>query len=190
WLRYPSGQLRSIHYRSGDTLRFTAATSGAENRATAQFRPLLQPGLYELVVAGKDKNGNTAGQFDYRISFVVATPRVDLQLRSFPNPFSVSTSFAFTIYGSSLPQEVKLQFYTAAGQLVKEVPAAALGPIRLGYNTTPFRWDGTNQFGLRLAAGVYTCRLVAATMNGTQHPYEKRAGYYLLGQAQVILLPR
>lgn len=190
WLRYPSGQLRRIHYRSGDTLRFTAATSGAANQATAQFRPLLQHGLYELVVAGKDKNGNTAGQFDYRISFVVATPRVDLQLRSFPNPFSVSTSFAFTIYGSSLPQEIKLQFYTAAGQLVKEVPGAVLGQIRLGYNTTPFRWDGTNQYGLRLAAGVYTCRLVAASMNGTQHPYEKRAGYYLLGQAQVILLPR
>ena len=190
WLRYPSGQLRRIYYSSGDTLRFVAATGGANNMATAQFRPLLAPGLYELVVAAKDKSGNSVGLFDYRISFVVATPRVDLQLRSYPNPFSVSTSFSFTLYGASMPQDIRLQLYSATGQLVREIPAAQLGALRLGYNTTGFRWDGTSQFGHRLAAGVYLCRLVASTINGTQHPYEKKAGVYVLAQGQMVLLPR
>jgi hypothetical protein len=190
WLRYPSGQLRRFTYTAGDTLRFTGAVNGVNNMATAQFRPWLTPGLYELVVAAKDKSGNNAGQFDYRVSFVVAAPRVDLQIRSYPNPFSVSTSFSFTIYGTSMPQDTRLQIYTAAGQLVRELPAALLGSLRLGYNTTAFRWDGTNQFGHRLAAGVYLCRLVATSISGTEHPYEKRAGLYLLGQGQVILLPR
>lgn len=190
WLRYPSGQLRRINFTANDTLRFFAASTGADNRAVAQFRPWLTPGLYELVVAAKDKNGNKAGQFDYRISFVVALPRVNLTIRSFPNPFSVATTFGYTLYGSSLPQDIRLQLYSANGQLIKEVSANQLGPIRSGYNSTTFRWDGTSQFGHRVAAGVYSCRLVASSMNGTQHPYEKSAGYYLLGQGQVILLPR
>ena len=188
-LRYPSGQLRRISYRAGDTLRFFSATSSSNNKATAQFRPWLSPGLYELVVAAKDKNGNNAGQFDYRISFVVGTPRVDLQIKCYPNPFTSSTSFAFTLMGTAVPQDIRLQIYTAGGQLIRDVPAAALGSLRLGYNVTTFRWDGTNQFGHRLASGVYLCRLVASSILGEQHPYEKRGGVYLLGKGQLVLLP-
>jgi hypothetical protein len=89
-----------------------------------------------------------------------------------------------------MPQDIRLQLYSATGQLVREIPAAQLGALRLGYNTTGFRWDGTSQFGHRLAAGVYLCRLVASTINGTQHPYEKKAGVYVLAQGQMVLLPR
>lgn len=189
WLRYPTGQLRRISYRAGDTLRFFGATTGSSNKATAQFRPWLSPGLYELVVAGKDKNGNSAGQLDYRVSFVVGAPRVDLQIKSYPNPFTTTTSFAFTLLGTTLPQDIRLQLYSASGQLIREVPATTLGPLRLGYNVTSFRWDGTNQFGHRLASGVYLCRLIASSISGEQHPYEKRGGVYLLGQGQLVLLP-
>jgi hypothetical protein len=189
WLRYPTGQLRRISYRAGDTLRFFGATTGSSNKATAQFRPWLSPGLYELVVAGKDKNGNSAGQLDYRVSFVVGAPRVDMQIKSYPNPFTTTTSFAFTLLGTTLPQDIRLQLYSASGQLIREVPATTLGPLRLGYNVTSFRWDGTNQFGYRLASGVYLCRLIASSISGEQHPYEKRGGVYLLGQGQLVLLP-
>ncbi|MBM3923068.1 MAG: hypothetical protein FJ340_07705 [Sphingomonadales bacterium] len=189
WLRYPAGQLRRIYYNAGDTLLFFAATDAISNKATAQFRPTLAPGLYELVVAAKDKAGNRAGQFDYRISFVVSPPRYPVQIRCYPNPFSVATSFAVTLLGNSLPMDLRLQIYSANGQLVREVPTALLGPLRLGYNQLSFQWDGRGQRGQRLASGAYMCRLVAASMSGDSHPYEKKGGLYLIGQGQVVLLP-
>jgi hypothetical protein len=189
WLRYPSGELRRIYYTAGDTLLFFAATDAISNKATAQFRPTLAQGLYELVVAAKDKAGNRAGQFDYRISFVVSPPRYHVQIRCYPNPFSVATSFAFTLLGNSLPMDLRLQIYSANGQLVREVPTALLGPLRVGYNQLSFQWDGRGQRGQRLASGAYMCRLVAASMSGDSHPYEKRGGLYLIGQGQVVLLP-
>jgi flagellar hook assembly protein FlgD len=85
--------------------------------------------------------------------------------------------------------DLRLQIYSANGQLVREVPTALLGPLRLGYNQLSFQWDGRGQRGQRLASGAYMCRLVAASMSGDSHPYEKRGGLYLIGQGQVVLLP-
>lgn len=189
WLRYPSGQLRRMYYSAGDSLVFLGAADPLNNRATAQFRPNLAAGLYELVVAAKDKAGNTAGQFDYRISFVVSAPRFSSQLRCYPNPFAATTTFAFTLLGNSLPVDLRLQIYSANGQLLREVPTAALGPLRLGYNQLSFRWDGTGQNGQRLPGGVYVCRLVAGSMTAEQELYEKKGGLYLIGQGQVVLMP-
>jgi flagellar hook assembly protein FlgD len=35
-----------------------------------------------------------------------------------------------------------------------------LGPIRIGRNITEFKWDGTDQYGNRLANGVYLYRVL------------------------------
>jgi flagellar hook assembly protein FlgD len=36
-----------------------------------------------------------------------------------------------------------------------------LGPLRIGQNLTEFAWDGTDQFGDRLANGVYFYRVIS-----------------------------
>jgi hypothetical protein len=35
-----------------------------------------------------------------------------------------------------------------------------LGPLRIGNNITTYRWNGTDEFGDRLANGVYLYRVV------------------------------
>jgi flagellar hook assembly protein FlgD len=54
---------------------------------------------------------------------------------------------------------------TVTGKIVKEITALELGPIRIGRNITEYTWDGTDQFGQRLANGVYLYRVVSS-LNG------------------------
>jgi flagellar hook assembly protein FlgD len=41
------------------------------------------------------------------------------------------------------------------GRVVKEVSKEELGNLRIGNNITDWTWDGTDQFGDRLANGTY-----------------------------------
>lgn len=168
-VRYPNGTLRSYAF-DNDTLRFTPASSGEENAAMIDFRPDftgvdMEGEDYELIVKGRDRSGNSAGTVDYRIGFkVVARPMISNML-NYPNPFSTSTAFVFTITGHEVPQNLKIQILTVTGKIVREITKEELGPLHIGRNITEFKWDGTDQFGQKLANGVYLYRMVA-TMNG------------------------
>ena len=108
-LRYP-GQttLRSYNWNT-DTLKFIPAdVSIGENTASAQFTPKNLPdGEYELVVGGKDKSGNSAGTLQYKVLFnVVNKPQIS-NLMTYPNPFTTSTAFVFTVTGNEVPTRIK-----------------------------------------------------------------------------------
>ena len=47
-----------------------------------------------------------------------------------------------------------------------------LGPLRVGRNMTDFAWDGTDEFGDRLARGVYLYRVIAQ-LNGQDIEYRE-----------------
>ena len=63
-LRYPDGSLHP-YYFNNDTLRFTPATSSADNTASVEFNPVFlnqinpQGDEYTLIVTGSDKSGNS-----------------------------------------------------------------------------------------------------------------------------------
>ena len=59
---------------------------------------------------------------------------------------------------------------TVTGQIVREITQEELGSIHVGLNKTDFAWDGTDQFGDKLANGVYLYRVTARKANG--QPYE------------------
>jgi flagellar hook assembly protein FlgD len=84
---------------------------------------------------------------------------------NYPNPFTTSTAFVFTITGSEVPQEFKIQVLTVTGKVVREITRQELGPVHIGRNITEFKWDGTDQFGQKLGNGVYLYRVVTS-MNG------------------------
>lgn len=169
-LRYPDGKVRTHHF-DNDTLRFTAATSGTDNSAIIDFYPQFLTQLnpegdeYELIVRGKDRVGNAAGPTEYRIAFTVITKAMISNLLNYPNPFSSSTAFVFTLTGSEIPQNMKIQILTVTGKIVREITKDELGPLRIGRNITDFKWDGTDQFGQKLGNGVYLYRFVT-TLNG------------------------
>jgi flagellar hook assembly protein FlgD len=58
---------------------------------------------------------------------------------------------------------------------VREVTIDELGPLHIGRNITDFKWDGTDQYGQRLANGVYLYRVVT-TLNGRQMDKYKAEG--------------
>ncbi|WP_207515097.1 C25 family cysteine peptidase [Longitalea luteola] len=179
-IRYPDNTLRTYHYDS-DTLRFTPATSGSDNTATIDFTPQFTSQInpegddYELIVRGKDKSGNKAGDIEYRVAFkVIAKPMISNML-NYPNPFSTSTAFVFTITGSELPQNIRIQILTVTGKIVREITMNELGPLHIGRNITEFKWDGTDQYGQKLGNGVYLYRVITS-MDGKSMDKYKAAG--------------
>ena len=169
-VRYPDGTLRTYNF-DGDTLRFIPATSGSDNTATIEFAPQFssqinpEGDVYELIVKGKDNRGNNAGEVAYRISFTVISKPMISNMLNYPNPFSTSTAFVFTVTGSEIPQNIRIQILTVTGKIVREITMNELGNIHIGRNITDFKWDGTDQYGQKLANGVYLYRVVTS-MNG------------------------
>ncbi len=163
-LRYPNFTTRRFRFNN-DTLRFTAATT-TNNKAIVDFSPYLQQdGDYELIVTGKDKSDNAAATQEYRIAFKVYNKPMISNVFNYPNPFTTSTAFAFTLTGSEVPQNIKIQILTVTGKIVREITKSELGPIRIGNNITEFKWDGTDMFGAKLANGVYLYRVIT-NLNG------------------------
>ncbi len=163
-LRYPDGSLHAVKI-DNDTLVFTPSTNtpGSDgNEATLMFKPhLIDDGEYELIVSGKDRSNNPSGAIEYRVIFEVYNKSMITNLLNYPNPFTTSTAFVFTLTGSELPSNFRIQILTITGKIVKEISRQELGSIRIGHNITEYKWDGKDQFGQDLANGVYLYRLMA-----------------------------
>ena len=63
--------------------------------------------------------------------------------------------FVFTLTGSEVPQQMKVTVYTITGNVIREVFLSELGNLHIGNNITQFAWDGTDQYGDKLANGLY-----------------------------------
>ncbi|GAA0890712.1 hypothetical protein GCM10009122_03910 [Fulvivirga kasyanovii] len=118
------------------------------------------PYLYTLRVEAEDASGNTSGSEPYSINFEVVFESSITNFYPYPNPFSSSTRFIFTLTGSEVPDEIKIQIMTVSGKIVREITQNELGPIRIGNNVTDFAWDGKDEFGDQLANGVYLYRVI------------------------------
>jgi hypothetical protein len=199
-LKYPGGgPAQRIYFGSptgNDTLQFIPAGSvpnAANNEASIQFNPnLFKDGEYELLVSGKDKSGNTAGAIAYRVAFQVINKPMISNMLNYPNPFTTSTAFVFTITGSQVPQNIRIQILTITGKVVREITKDELGPLHVGRNITEFKWDGTDQYGDKLANGVYLYRVIT-NLNGRSLDKYKASGdntdkYFNNGYGKMYLM--
>jgi hypothetical protein len=166
-IQFPDGSLKTYKF-DNDTLRFTPANlATGDNTATIDFTPLLSgdDAEYVLIVSGKDAAGNPAGQLDYHIDFRVISKPMISNMLNYPNPFTTSTAFVFTITGSVVPQNIRIQILTITGKIIREITKDELGPLHIGRNITEFKWDGSDMFGQKVANGVYLYR-VLTNLNG------------------------
>lgn len=131
----------------------------------------LADGLYELRVQGKDAVGNISGKEMYQINFEVINESAITRFYPYPNPFSSNTRFIFTLTGSTIPENLKIQIMTVTGKVIREITKEEIGPIRIGNNTSQFAWNGTDEFGDKLANGVYLYRVV---MDREQEEFKHR----------------
>jgi hypothetical protein len=156
---------QKIPFSSSEIVYFPAEMP--ENEARIEYRPELgqTDGMYELLVRANDRSGNASGKgdgnFDYRVRFEVVHQSSITRVLNYPNPFSTSTRFVFTLTGMEIPEELTIRIFNVAGVVVREITRNELGPIRIGQNITEFAWDGTDEFGDKLATGVYIFRVYA-----------------------------
>ncbi len=165
FVRYPGGNIMRRFAFGTDTLRFVPAdVSTGKNEATIEFSPAFledsNGDYYELFVRAKDKSGNNAGNIEYHVSFQVFNKPMISNMFNYPNPFTTSTAFVFTITGSDVPQNIRIQIMTVTGKVVREITRQELGPLHIGRNITEFKWDGTDQYGGKVGNGVYLYRVI------------------------------
>lgn len=196
-LMYPDGSMHPYHF-SNDTLRFTPATSSTNNVATVDFYPMFTTqanpsgDTYQLIVTGTDQVGNTAGTIPYRVGFKIITKAMISNMLNYPNPFTTSTAFVFTITGSEVPQNIKIEILTITGKIVREITKEELGPLHVGLNITQFKWNGTDMYGSRLANGVYLYHVVT-NLNGKSLSQYQASGdntnqYFVNGYGKMYLM--
>ncbi len=139
---------------SDPTLEFTPATESQDFEVTYAPGP-LDDGVYGLRIQAEDESGNQAGTEPYEINFEVINESSVTHFYPYPNPFSTSCRFVFTLTGSVIPDQIKIQILTVSGRVVREITQDEIGTIRIGNNITEYAWDGGDEFGDVLANGVY-----------------------------------
>lgn len=178
-ITFPDGK-QQTYFFDHPAVRFYPASS-TQNVARVTLMPnLLDDGIYTLSVTATDRSGNQAGQYAYNVDFEVTSNASVSEVSAYPNPFSTSTQFVFQLSGKQLPEDIRIQIMDISGKLIRELVMDELGLLRIGNNQTAFDWDGTDQFGKRLASGVYVYRVLIrdkATDNAndkldiSQYPY-------------------
>ncbi len=147
---------------------FWTASSLPDNVAEMLFSPKnLKDGIYTLRVGATDASANESGKYDYKINFEVVNKSTITQILNYPNPFSSSTQFVFTLTGSEVPEQILIQIMTISGKVVKEIDLSSVSDVHIGRNITDYKWNGRDQYGDLLANGVYFYKVYVRN-NGTE----------------------
>ncbi|GAA4384083.1 hypothetical protein GCM10023186_25930 [Hymenobacter koreensis] len=139
----------------------TFSVDRAAGRARVNFKPgTLPDGDYKLEAQATDMAGNTASQQRYAVDFKVINASSISNIYPYPNPIISKARFVFTLTGAELPRNMKIQIMSLTGKVVREIMQHELGPLRIGNNITEYAWDGTDEYGDRLANGTYLYRVL------------------------------
>lgn len=180
WLSTPGAAEQRVWFEQGgrQVLDFIPGQT-SNNKARIIYHPKFRvDGNYKLRVQATDRSSNESGLVDYHITFEVINRSTITNLMNYPNPFTTSTRFVFTLTGSKVPDAMQIQIMTISGKVVKTIDMHELGPIRVGRNITEYAWDGRDEFGDRLANGVYLYKVETRLEGGSIEHRESGADKY------------
>ncbi len=144
-------------------------TVDASNRTqTFKYTPNLAEGDYTLRVYGKNINDNIEINPGYEKSFLVSNEMNLLEVYNFPNPFTDKTYFTFKL--TQIPDNLKLNIYTIAGRLIKQIEKSA---GQLGYDFNKIEWDGKDADGDKIANGTYLYKVIIKKGDKSQNITQK-----------------
>ena len=127
----------------------------------------LQPGQHTLKIKAWDVYNNSSIS---EVDFMVFNENEKLVLDNvlnYPNPFIDFTEFWFNHNSSSL-LDVKIEIFTISGRLVKTITGYTNYSGNSNFSRD-FIWDGRDDFGDKVAKGVYVYRLsVRSEMSNRQ----------------------
>jgi hypothetical protein len=98
------------------------------------------------------------------LDFIVAE-KAELALKqvlNYPNPFTSRTKFFFEHNQSGSPLKVHIQVYTVSGRMVKTIQQTVVSESFLSEG---IEWDGKDDYGDKLARGVYIYKLAILDIN-------------------------
>jgi hypothetical protein len=171
-------------------LQFTPANL-PKNSCSILYNPVLTTdGKYALTVEAKDRSRNASGAQDYRIEFEINNKPTVTSILNYPNPFSSSTKFVFTLTGSEIPEVFTIRIMTITGKIVREITKAELGNLRIGRNITDYAWDGRDDFGDRLANGVYLYHVITKLNGASIEKSNTGADKYFVKEVGKMVLMR
>jgi len=127
----------------------------------------LKEGSHTMVFKAWDIQNNSN---KVSLDFVVA-PSAELALEhvlNYPNPFTTSTKFFLEHNQACNPLKVTIQVFTISGKLVKTLQRDVTCE---GFRPEGIEWDGKDDFGDKLARGVYVYKL--AILNTDNKKAEK-----------------
>jgi hypothetical protein len=150
------------------------------NSCKILFNPAcVEDGTYDLIVQAKDRSDNQSGIIDYKISFEVVNKPTITNVLNYPNPFTTSTQFVFTLTGTEVPDLFTIQIMTITGKVVQEINRDQFGDLHIGRNVTNYAWDGKDMYGDQLANGVYLYRIITRLNGQTIEQRESGADPYI-----------
>ncbi len=173
---------------SSSELSFEPATDANNNQARISLEPILTlDGDYTLIVQATDVSGNFSGVNAYEVTFRVVLQESVSNVLNYPNPFSSQTQFIFTLTGSEVPDDISISILTVSGKVVKEISREELGPLRIGLNRTDYKWNGTDEYGEKLANGVY---LYKVNLPADMERYENRSAdkFFTKGFGKMVIM--
>lgn len=124
----------------------------------------LKPGEHHLKLKVWDVHNNSN---EAEIEFIVAEEE-DFTIKrvlNYPNPFTTHTEFFFEHNQSCEFLNVLVQIYTVSGKLVKTINTVSNTD---GFRNEPIPWDGRDDYGDKLATGVYVYKLAVRNPAGEQ----------------------
>ncbi|MBP7821497.1 MAG: hypothetical protein KA010_01145, partial [Saprospiraceae bacterium] len=168
----------------------SAGPNGKNNKAIVEINnEFPYNGEYQLLVQAQDVSGNESGKIDYKVRFEVIKESSLSNMFNYPNPFSTATRFVYTLTGLETPSQFKVQILSVSGKIVKEIDQNEFGPLKAGTHLSDFVWDGTDDFGDRLANGVYLYRVLAKKSNGEDYNlYHTNDTYFKNGFGKLVIL--
>ncbi len=142
---------------------FYEADPDTYQRGKVKYRLLnLEPGWHTIKIKAWDVYNNSASvELNFR---VVSAEKLELdKVLNYPNPFVNYTEFWFTHNHPFEDLDVMIQVYTVTGKLVWSHRQQI---YTTGFLSRDISWDGTDNYGNKLAKGVYIYKLNVRTATG------------------------
>jgi hypothetical protein len=153
-------------------IQFYPAVEEEDNKSRIEFNPELNiDGEYKLTIEARDESSNISGDKTYEVRFRVFNEELVSNVFNYPNPFSTSTQFIFTLTGDEEPGNVLIRIMTLTGKVVREITTAELGPLRIGINRTDYKWDGRDEYGDKLGNGTYLYQVITKKLDGSDYKH-------------------
>lgn len=190
YISAPDGKEERMYFYSNgiERMQFIPASLPKNNSKIILQGDFPVDGDYKLRVQASDRTDNKSGSIDYIIGFEVINRSTITNIINYPNPFTTSTRFVFTLTGSEIPEIFKIQIMTITGKVVREVHKDELGTLHIGRNISDFSWDGTDRYGDRLANGLYLYRVITKINNDDiEHRESKMDSYFTKGFGKMYL---